>query len=109
MTEYTHRAILVVPASEQEHANQLALQLDPLGGEYTFTIPLNASGAPGDPPTHFWCAAAMRAETWAQVQALLPQVAGAQLFEWDVDLEPGKPDQVLSQLGLQRIIPLEPP
>jgi hypothetical protein len=108
VTAYTRRAIFVIPAAQQARCNELATQFDPDGGAATFTIPLNASGSPQDPPAFYWCAVAMREQTWQAAQQLLPEVTGARAYPWDMDADPDLPQQVLAELGVATAAPAHP-
>lgn len=101
-TEFTKRALIIVPASSVGSANLAAQQLDPVGGEQTFTVGLSADG--NEPVTHYWCSVAMTVEQFAAVQQLQSsEFPDAVIVEYDLDLEPGRPNQVLQSSGLQRI------
>jgi hypothetical protein len=101
-TQYTRRVVIVIPASYQSAANQAADQLDEGDGRFTFTVGLSPSGA--EPATHYWASPALTETQYQQVQgmkaALFPD---AQIFDWDMDAEPGKPEEVLQGLGLKTI------
>ena len=49
------RYIIVVQAAHQAVANALAAQVDTVGGQNTFTVPLYPAGLPQVTPSHFWC------------------------------------------------------
>jgi len=102
-TVFTKRAIIVIAAGLKAEANRRAKEseLDPTGGDKSFTIGLSASG--DEPATAYWC-------NWSMTQA-----------QWDraksrfqaMDLDPTKiriynaatftPQQVLDTLGLKVI------
>lgn len=103
-TQFTHRILILIPASYQQAANQAALQLDPTGGLLTFTVPLNPSGSPDDAPTHYWASTVCTEEQYQQILAMKAGMfPEAIIEEWDLDGEPSKPDELLSSLGLKRI------
>lgn len=104
MTEYMHRAIIIVPAAARTAANTNARKVDPVGGERTFTVGLSPPGLL--PPTHYWCSWAMTKQQWATIMAGYafidaqgtPTPAG-RLY----DANTWSPEQVLQATGLQRI------
>jgi hypothetical protein len=69
VTVYTRRLLCVIPASQQAAANAAAKVVDPVGGERTFTVGLNASGRDTDAPTHYWCSWQMTPEQETQLRA----------------------------------------
>lgn len=96
--------LIVIPAVEQPGANTAAkAYFDSVGGELTFSVPLNASGSPEDPPSHFWCCAAFGAEKRALLDQMLPMFPGTIVEDFDDDTNPGRPDEMLVELGLKRI------
>lgn len=62
LTEYTRRAIIIVPATDQSAANTLAFKVDKTGGKRTFTVGLATT--PTGPPTHYWCGWTMTQAQW---------------------------------------------
>ena len=101
MTAFSHRVLLIVRAADRDRANALAQRFDPLGGELTFSLGLSATGAA--PATHYWCCAQMRPAVWAAVQTQAAGFPGCTFLEWNPATEPGKPDAVLTELGLRRV------
>lgn len=99
------RQIIVVDARNQAAANTVSKQVDPIGGEKTFTVGLSPTGTA--PPTHFWCSWAM---TPAERDALHGGLTG--LIEagraWEFDAAQSTPAQVLATMGLQTIEWKEP-
>ena len=100
--------IIVVDAAVQVQANQLAAQLDPAGGDATFTVSLVPAGSlAGAVPTAYWCCSASMDQAHIdQANAVIAQAiaAGAlQASQVHVFRYPDiGPDDVLAQLGLQR-------
>jgi hypothetical protein len=67
-------------------------------------LALSANGQ--EPATHGWCAVKLSAENDAAVSALMDANPdkGVVWRKYDVGLQPGHPDTVLAELGLQRIV-----
>lgn len=62
MTAYTERRTLLVPASQQDVANDVAHVLDPdMGGANTFRVGCSPDGA--EPATHYVCSVMVTPET----------------------------------------------
>ena len=97
---YTRRAIIVTPASLAPQANAGAKQndLDPVGGEKTFTVPLSATGSL--PATHYWCNWQMTPDHWDAAQTRIKSL-GAEVRVFDASTI--TPQEVLDTLGLQTI------
>lgn len=100
---YTRRGYMIVTAADRDRANTAALQLDPVGGQYTFTVGLNASGDPNDTPTHYHACAAFTEDGWTQVQQLATAFPEGVLAECSVDGLGGEPAQAQLSLGVQPI------
>lgn len=103
MSVYPHHPLIIVRAADQDRANQAAHFL---GGDpadlFTFEQPLNGTGLPIDPPTHYWCSPALTEADYQKVQALIPQFSGATVQDWDGD-DPDVPEALLARLRLRRI------
>lgn len=96
------RLLIVIAAADQARANTDALAFDPAGGDRTFTVGLSPTGAL--PATHYWCSSIASEATAAAVAAkLTAEYAGAICEEWDMDANPGRPEQLLAALGLQTL------
>lgn len=67
MSEYTQRAIIVARAAFAENCNLASKQVDTVGGERTFTVPLRRAGDETNTTIGMWCNWAL---TPAQVTAL---------------------------------------
>jgi hypothetical protein len=104
-TKFTRQLLIIIKVADQQAANIAATQLDDGGaGQFTFTVPLNATGSPDDAPTHYWCSAAMREDQFQIVEYMKAKIfPDAVVVEYDGDDEPNRPDEVLKELGLQRI------
>ncbi len=100
MSRFTHRLIIIVPASEQARANTAALIFDQSGGANTFTAGLSADGQL--PATHFWCSALVTPEVYSGIQQTLSaQFPLAVAVDWSLETERAKPGQLLAQHGLK--------
>ena len=99
MTRFVHRIVIVVPAARQAAANALARQIDPVGGDKTFTVPLSPTGAL--PATHYWCATSATVEGKGHI---LSAESAAKVARWTprvfIDTDP---ETVLATMGLKRI------
>lgn len=95
------RVLVIIKASQQQEANQNALQYDPVGGARTFTVGLSYDGTP--PATHYWASASVDLATFAAIQTLVAQSPGAVLEEYDQDADPDFPDTLLEAQGLKRV------
>ena len=102
-----HRVLIIISAAQQAQANAAAQQLPgaKAADALTFTVPLNPSGLPSDPPTHYWASAVLDDAGWAAVQGFEPSFPGSSVLEWDAVADPGFPDATLADLGLKRIVP----
>lgn len=95
---YTQRLIIVVPLARQATAQALAKQVDPVGGEFMFRVPLSASG--NLPATHFWGSWACTAAERASLESRFTDGQfGVRVFDGNLVTA----DSVLVTLGLQRI------
>lgn len=96
------RVIVVIEAADRDAANADALAFDPEGGARTFTVGLSPSGA--GPVTHYWMGAAMSEATYqAATQLWQTKYSTGHLEDWDMDADPGRPDALLTELGLRRV------
>lgn len=111
MRAYTRRVILVVTEADQNAANQQAANLDSdVGGNNTFSIPISPTG--NDPATHYACNGLVRPTTLTAIESI-QQVSfpTGKIYRanYEFDDEEGVTrwsyDQVLSDMGLQRIEP----
>jgi hypothetical protein len=100
-TAFTKRLIIVVTAAQQAAANVQAKTVDTVGGDRTFTVGLNPTGRLADAATHHWCSWAMQPADATSLQTGLPTAVGAGNV-WIFDGTVTTPDQVLTNLGLQR-------
>lgn len=76
MTQFEHRCLVIIPAARQAAMNAYwKANLDPRGGEYTFTVGLNASGKDTDPPTHYWCYGSFKDTELAKIAGQLASEA----------------------------------
>ena len=97
----SQRVLIVIQAADKDAANALAkAQIDPVGGEKTFSIGLSLSGA--EPPTHYWCSTLMP-DGGAVLGNFLGQFPRALVSGYDADADPGFPQRVLAGLGLQQL------
>lgn len=94
---FTKRGIIIVSAAVVAAANQAALQLDPVGGQFTFTVGLSADGQ--EPISHYWCGAGFTDGGWEQVQQLAAAFPPGTVHLF----ENGEPEAVLSVMNLQRL------
>lgn len=109
MTAYTHRATIVILASDQANANAEAeASFDPLGGQNTFTVGLSPTGSA--PPTHYWCSAMVILSHWQAfvAQEAYQETLGGARTRWlfgGIEGERGytSPDDALAVLGLKRV------
>lgn len=97
---FTTRRTVVVAAAVRDTANALALDLDPVGGAETFTVPLSTDGAL--PASHYWCSTACDVMAAAKIdamgKALVALGLDVRVFDGETD-----PDDALFACGLQRI------
>jgi hypothetical protein len=101
-TAFTRRAIIVIPAARLGQANNLAAQVDTGGhGDKTFRgLGLSATGVA--PATHYWCSWQLTQADWTSLSAKFPDGSlGIRYFDADLF----NSEQVLTTLGLQRILP----
>ncbi len=79
------RLMIIIPAAQQTAANTLcAGQFT--GGENTFTVPLNPSGDPAEPPTHYWCSWVVNEPSAAWLRGTFHDAfPAAQIFEGALD------------------------
>lgn len=96
-SEFSKRVVIVVPLLKKTQGEALARSMDKNTKGNTFTVELSPTGTL--PVTHYWC-------SWAVTPAMAgiakagPNAANAQIF----DMEEYTPEQILSQLGLKRIV-----
>ena len=106
---YTRTATLIVTASDQSLANEVAAGIDPdTGGVHTFEVPLSATGA--GPATHFAAHTAIRPATLEEVEILqVSTFPDGYIFRdhnhWDAEPEISRYsfDEAISSIGLQVI------
>ena len=97
----SQRVLIVIQAADKDAANVFAkAQIDPVGGDQTFSIGLSETGA--EPETHFWCSTLMP-DGGAVLGNFLGQFPRALVSGYDADADPGFPQRVLAGLGLQQI------
>ena len=95
---YTQRLIIVVPLARQATAWTLSKQVDIVGGEGMFRVPLSASG--NLPATHFWGSWAMTAaERTSLLSRFVDGANGVRVFDGNVVTA----ESVLTTLGLRRL------
>lgn len=96
--------IIVVTAQDQEEANTLAKQADHVGGDLTFTVELSNDGM--EPATHYWCCWKVTTEEWEYLTFAFGEgnTKGRRMYDADIIA----PDEVLTELGLKRIITIPP-
>ena len=98
----SHRALIRIDAADKDRANAAAEQyFDPTGGDLTFTVGLSPTG--DEPPTHYWASAQFDDAHWPILQQLLPAFPSALIVEYDLDTQPGRPQELLIEWGLQTI------
>lgn len=98
--QYPRRVIFVVPANDQESANADAAGLG--GDARTFFAALSPTGQA--PATHYWASGQLPERAYQAARQLwLTRYQTGHLEEWDMDAAPGRPDALLTELGLQRI------
>jgi len=69
-SDYTYRVLIIIPAAKLAAMNAAAAAyFDPLGGQFTFTVPLLSSGV----ATHYACESSARQQSFA----VLAQLAGS--------------------------------
>ena len=86
MTLHEDRWLIACPSVRRDSLNAYwAAQIDTDGGgEFTFTVSLNATGLMSDPPTHYVsCTALTRAEAGAFVRRLCLLAGIAQPSGWE--------------------------
>ena len=97
----SQRVLIVIQAADKDAANAFAkAQIDPVGGDKTFSIGLSESGA--EPPSHFWCSTLMP-DGGSVLGNFLGQFPLALVSGYDADGDSGFPQRVLAGLGLQQI------
>ena len=97
----SQRVLIVIQAADKDAANAFAkAQIDPVGGEQTFSIGLSETGA--EPVTHFWCSTLMP-DGGTVLGAFLGLFPRALVSGYDADADPGFPQRVLAGLGLRQI------
>ena len=102
-TIYTRRVLIIIPAAAAVAANAwMKANVDPVGGENTFAVKLNADGDVGKAASHFWCSIALTEAQWTAVQAEAPNW-GATLKEYDLNTELNTPVLELGKAGLKRV------
>jgi hypothetical protein len=70
MSDYGYRALIIVDATVQEAANEFwKKNIDPEGGEFTFTVPLSLTGM--EPATNYVCETSLTKEQLEQVSAFV--------------------------------------
>lgn len=104
--------VIIISAAVKDAANAAAkTHFDPIGGEFTFIIPLVT------PPdlttiTHYWAADRMEPANRALLNVMAAQAPFAgnvQVFDYDADADPGFPHAKLAELGLAVYSPAEAP
>lgn len=95
---YTRRAIIVVPASGRETANEHARTVDQAGDGDTFTVGLVSAVDSNGQVTHYWCSWRLTQDQWDALQALFGagNTNGYRMFDGDIQ----EPDEILIELGL---------
>jgi hypothetical protein len=91
--------IVIVPAANVAAATAAAKVLDPVGGDKTFNVALNASGDEKDAATHYWCCWYLDDAKRAQFQAALASVPGVTY----ADHEATTPEQVLTAKAIKAV------
>lgn len=109
MSTMTTRYLMIIPSAMQVAANQaFKAQVDPIGGENTFTQGLNASGLATDAITHYWSSIVLNGTQAAACQAISQSsVPGLVMEAYDLAITPNRPSQVLASLNLQPITAAE--
>ena len=104
--------VIIISAAVKDAANAAAkTHFDPIGGEFTFIIPLVT------PPdmatiTHYWTADRMDPANRALLNVMTAQAPFAgnvQVFDYDADTNPGFPHAKLAELGLAVYSPADAP
>lgn len=99
MSLYT---LVIIRAEDRGRANVDALQWDPVGGDRSFTAGLSPTGI--EPPTHYWANPVTADATHDAIAAFAAaSYPNCRVVRWNDETEPGRPDAVLAELGLQRI------
>lgn len=90
--------ILVIPAAQLRQANDLAREINPLGGD-SFTIGLSRTG--DEPAEAYWCQWNMSHSEWEHIAGYFNDGSGRRAF----DASKTPPQEVLRQLDLKVITP----
>lgn len=120
MSTYPWRMNIFVTAAQRDEANQLAAQLDPDGGEGTFSVPCSATAS--EPASHYACSTVATNEMRQQMEQAISGFAGATYYILSADDDrlvasnsstaPINEEwgwvQSLSDIGLKRIMPPVP-
>ncbi len=97
---YTRHLLIVIPAALQSTYNAAALQYDPEGGQFTFTVPLFPQGGPYDAPVAYWACPALQEDVYQQlIAAYAPQIQASTIHVYDYNTT--TPAAVLAALGLE--------
>jgi hypothetical protein len=100
-TAYTKRVLIVVPADQQQAANDAWLKVDPLGGGDTFTVPAGAD--PKGTPTHYCACGSLTEEEYALAVEAAKGVPGMEILPCSIeDSAPAaqKPESALGDKSL---------
>ena len=100
-TKYIHHLLVVIPASYLNRANKLSLDVDPVGGDKTFTVGLSKDGSM--PATHYWCSTSATDEGYTKIQGLLELAKSEGTDVIIEDLDKIKSEDVLKRLNIKPI------
>lgn len=102
-TQFTRRALLVVRADLAAQANARAKEVDPEGGERTFSVGLVPIGsAPGTAPVAYWAGWSLKPAQWTAIKNRLEALPNAASKVRVYDAATWEPEAVLADLGFER-------
>ena len=98
------RALIVIPAANLAEARAIAVEH--LGQtEEQAALSFVPAGSPtGEAPaTHYWLSAQVSPENTAKLPSLAASLLWARVEEYDLVTQPGRPVEVLAEMGLTRL------
>ena len=97
------RILYLIPAGDRAAANTFAkASFDPVAGEHSFRYGVSPTG--DLPATHYIASGLVADEKETQLATMKLGFANAKIIEWDLEKDPTKPGDLLTELGLQRIV-----
>ena len=101
-TQFIHRLLIITPAARRPAFNSFwAANVDTDGdGGRTFTVPLNATGDPSTPASHFWACTSLTTAQLTSVVKRLAQLASlTPPPDWETFTRNQKRDWLRSQIA----------